>query len=209
MGVAKGKDMIYCEACGSPSRKYSVNMTAGLVNALVKFRQTVGEKNENKVHLLQDMKGRDYELTDHEWNNFSRLRFHALVAKYKVNGVHVAGYWLLTHRGAQFLNGEVQIPKKVDVLNNVVVGRSEEMVGLIDLMGKLPQFENIAEIEYQEATEEDVKVVISKKKKKKGAKMCKCGGVMKKGLRDIYVGDVARVSQYYKCMGCGVEEKYS
>lgn len=183
-------------------------MTEGLLNALVKFRLAVSDKNENKVHLLQDMKGQPYELTEHEWNNFTRLRFHALVAKYKVDGVHLSGYWLITHRGAQFLKGEIKIPRLVKILNNVVVERSEDMVGVMDLTGSLPQFESRDEIVYEEATDQDVAVVIKKKsRKKKGQKLCQCGGRMLKGIKDEYVGEIARVSKYYKCVICGVEEK--
>lgn len=172
-----------CDHCGQNVRKYDVSLSEGIIHALVKFRQAVNNKGENKVHLLHDMKG-DIQLTPHEWNNFSRLRFHALVAKYKENGIHLSGYWLLIHRGAQFLKGEVSIPNKVQVFNNKVIGYSERKVFMKDVLGKLPYFENIVDVEYNPVTEEDIEKAKPITKKKKGKQYCpKCDEQLKVDLR--------------------------
>jgi len=139
-----------CPHCGRNMTPYQVPLTKGFLAGLVKFRQAVGVKQENKIHLLKDMQGTSYELTPHEWNNFTRLRFHALVAKYKENGEHKGGYWLLTRRGAQFLNGEIEIPNRVAVFNNRVIGHSDTLVNISDVIrsDQLPYFEKINEIVY-------------------------------------------------------------
>jgi len=138
-----------CSACGANLGAYWVTLTPGIIRALIKFRQALAAKQINKIHLLDDMVDREYELTPHEWNNFSRLRFHALVAKFKENGEHEAGYWLLTSRGAAFLRGEADIPVKVKVFRNHVVDHSEERVFIKDVIGSTPYFETIDDIQYE------------------------------------------------------------
>lgn len=136
-----------CPHCGAEMNAYKVHITPMMIHALVKFRQAVIEKGENSVHLLEDMKGKPYELTRHEWNNFTRQRFLALAVKDKSN----AGHWVLTKRGADFLNGLTAIPRFVLVLRNKIVERSTEMVFVKDVFkADVPYMENIHDIEYIE-----------------------------------------------------------
>ena len=199
----------YCDHCGQKVDKYKVPLTEGILRALIKFRQAVSLKNENKIHLLEDMKG-DVELTRHEWNNFTRLRFHALVAKYKEDGQHISGYWLLTKRGAQFLNGETDIPKTVTVFNNRVVEHSEERVFIKDVIGRQPYFEKISDITYEPATDEDIEKTKVAKKKKKVKNPCpQCGGKMAIKHETKFneeTNQVKIVRTYLKCPTCGEED---
>lgn len=144
------KEKQACPHCGRNMTPYQVPLTIGFIKGLVKFRQAIGEKGENKVHLLKDMQDKEYALTPHEWNNFTRLRFHGLVAKYREDGKHVGGYWLLTRRGAQFLNGTMKIPERVLVFNNRVVGHSPELVDLSHIYksDQVPYFEMRQDIQY-------------------------------------------------------------
>lgn len=134
-----------CPHCGQSMREYKVSVTPILVKMLVKFRMAVLDKGENKVHLLKDMDGKDYELTKHEWNNFTRLRFHALAVKVKDE----SGYWLMTKRGADFLNGKVEIPREVWIRNNRIVEHSENLIGIKDLLGISPYLEKLEDIVYR------------------------------------------------------------
>lgn len=134
-----------CPHCGAEMNPYKVHLTPMMIHALVKFRQAVMEKGENSVHLLNDMKGKPFELTRHEWNNFTRQRFLALAVKDKNN----SGHWILTRRGAEFLNGLTAVPKYVLVLRNRIVERSPELVYVKDIMkADIPYMENIHDIEY-------------------------------------------------------------
>jgi len=134
-----------CPHCGQPMREYKVGITKMMISTLVKFRMAILDKGENKAHLLKDFEGKDYELTRHEWNNFTRLRFHALVAKVKDE----AGYWLLTKRGADFLNGKIEIPKEVWIRNNRVKDHSEELVNITDIVANAPYLEKLEDIVYR------------------------------------------------------------
>lgn len=198
----------YCTHCGQKVEKYNVQLTEGIIRALIKFHQAIYRKKENRIHLLKDIQG-DIKLTPHEWNNFSRLRFHALVAKVRENGKHIAGYWLLTRRGGEFLRGEADIPKMVTVFNNKVVAHSEERAFIKDIIGSQPYFEKIENIIYETATEEDIEKTLKTKKKKKVKNPCpKCGAHMKIGLRDKYdeKGQLVSVESYLKCPECGAED---
>lgn len=134
-----------CEHCGAKLKAYWVALTPGLVSALVKFRAGTVVKRRNKIHLLKDLNGTDQELTRHEWNNFTRLRFHGLAVKYK----DASGYWLLTKRGADFLNGLIKVPKRVKIFRNKIIERSLDEVFVGELVGKVPYFEKIDDIEYE------------------------------------------------------------
>jgi len=130
-------------------RPYRVKVTPMMVRALIKFREAVVAHNRNSIHLLKDMKGRSYELSRHEWNNFTRQRFLGLAVKVKGK----SGYWLLTKRGAAFLNGQEAIPAYVFIFRNKIVERSEWTQNVAEVIGSTPYLEQKADIEYGEPTE--------------------------------------------------------
>ena len=140
------KEIKICECCGQKIREYQVTISPMMIKTLVKFRMAVMDKGQNEVHLLKDMDGKSYELTKHEWNNFSRLRFHALVAKVKDE----SGYWLMTKRGADFLNGKIDLPKAVWVRDNRVIDHNEDVyVNIKDVVGTAPYLEKLEDIVYR------------------------------------------------------------
>jgi len=134
----------HCSECGAKLQSYKVGLTPILVRALIKFKRAIIDKGENEVHLLKDMKGKPYELTRHEWNNFTRQRFHALAVKTKDK----TGYWLLTRKGNQFLMGQIEVSKYVKVYRNKVVSHSEEQVSVHDVLKSTPYLEQKDDIEY-------------------------------------------------------------
>lgn len=135
----------YCPTCGHCISPYKVSVTPMMVHALIKFRQAVIDKGENSVHLLKDFKGKPYELTRHEWNNFSRQRFLGLAVKVENN----PGYWLLTRRGAEFLNGITDIPAHVWIEKDKIIDRSETRVYVVDVIKSTPYLETKNDIEYR------------------------------------------------------------
>lgn len=124
-----------CPHCGASMKMYWHRLNSGLVHALVKVYTRVVEKNENKVSK------KELNLTHSEYGNFQKLRFHALIAKYKENGQWVRGTWLLTHRGAQFLRGEIQIPRKVQTFRNKITAYDEEYVTVTDVIKERPYWD--------------------------------------------------------------------
>jgi len=144
-----------CPHCGALMREYWHTLTPGLVSALVKLHRAVRWYGRNRIHIHNEMKSGvppEFRLTDNEWTNFTKLRFHALAAKCDDGGNRKSGYWLLTRRGGQFLRGKTAVPLKTKTYRNSVKERSEELVTIRDFRGKVSWFER--EFEYEIAAPE-------------------------------------------------------
>lgn len=135
-------ELYECPHCHGSATMYWHRLTPGLVNALVKLRAAVHEHQRNNIDIHHEM-----ELTTTEAMNWTKLRFHGLVAKYKVDGQVQRGQWVLTKRGAQFLRGQLTVPARVKTLNNHVIGRDTETLTIKDVLGHTPKFEDFHTIE--------------------------------------------------------------
>lgn len=143
-----------CPCCGALMREYWHTLTPGIVSALVKFLKAVRHYGRNDIHIHDEMKaaaGAPFQLTDHEWNNFTRLRFHGLVAKVH-SEENQSGRWLLTKRGGQFLKGEIDVPLKVKTYRNRVIDHSADVTRIADFKSKLPSFETDFDYEVHSIT---------------------------------------------------------
>jgi hypothetical protein len=134
----------HCPYCNAAIKKYWHRLTPLLVNTLVKFRSAVVRKNRNQIHVPDEL-----ELNTTEYNNFQKLRFHGLVAKFKEDGERKSGFWLLTKRGALFLKGELAVPIRVQTFRNEVVDHDEHKVYVSDVIQSTPYLETIDSIEYE------------------------------------------------------------
>lgn len=67
------------------------------------------------------------------YNNFQKLRYHGLIAKYKVDGQPVRNQWVITRNGFRFLRGKIELPKFVLIKQNHVVDRAETTLSLTDV----------------------------------------------------------------------------
>ncbi len=133
-----------CTACGHQSSIYTQRLTPGCIESLIKLRRAIQHHQRNSIHLYKDMDGTPFELTTSQQMNWTKLRFHGLVAKVKVDGHVQRGYWLLTTRGRQFLDGGVTVPRSVRTLNNRVIDHDELHVGVTDVMESKPHFDDFA-----------------------------------------------------------------
>lgn len=123
-----------CPYCDASLRKHWHRIVPGLVSALVEAYRVVSKKGEN--HFAKA----ELELTHAEYGSFQKLRFHALIAKYKdEDGRVVFGEWLITKRGGDFLKGKVAIPVSVQTFRNRVVDHDERLVFIRDVI-KDPQY---------------------------------------------------------------------
>lgn len=125
-----------CPTCGASMKQYWHKLTPGLVKTLVKVYVRVSEKQQNKIDKSE------LDLTHGEYGNFQKLRFHALIAKYKEDDVAIKGCWLITKRGADFLKGKLAVPREVLTFRNKVIEHSQTLVTVKDLVGKIPYFES-------------------------------------------------------------------
>lgn len=129
-----------CPHCGAGMKAFWHTLNPGLVSVLIKCIQFVHEHNQNQFHLQRDL-----HLSVNEFSNFTKLRFHALVAKVDEK----PGYWLITARGGQFLRGEITVPQRVKTFRNKVLDHSTELIHINQLKGKIPEFEREYAYEYQ------------------------------------------------------------
>lgn len=88
-------------------------------------------------HNTNDFKNRDVGSGGGDvsnYNNFQKLRYHALIAHVTINGVRQRNRWLITRQGWAFLRGDVQLPKWILVRDNHVLDdRSKELIGVKDV----------------------------------------------------------------------------
>ena len=134
---SKPKPANVCPHCGAKMQDYWQRLSPGLVNTLIKFRQAVLIKRENKVHVPKEV-----EFTKNEYKNFQKLRYHALVAKVKdKQGNRVSAYWLITRRGNQFCKGEISIPEKVKTFRNKIIEYGENKVNIAQVVESVPYWD--------------------------------------------------------------------
>ena len=207
--------------------KFWHRITPGLVKTLVKVYKRVCEKNQNLVFM------NELDLNHSEYGNFQKLRFHALIAKYRKNGQIVHSTWVITKRGADLLKGG-KIPEKVQTLLNRVMAHTDNLVSLTDIMRSEVDFETYEDfkkqaqlplVEFAEPEEniDNLKTVVSKKRK--GKKYCKNCNIPLKMLylfnkveplaleefepdKMIFVNDVkVKVKKLWKCTNCNFTEE--
>lgn len=144
-----------CEHCGSHIKPHKQRLTPGMVHALVKARKAVYLLNRNSFHLYDDLVGEN-QLTTTEQMNWTKLRFHGLVAKVKnEDGSPKRGYWLITSRGFAFLRGEISIPNFVVTKQNKVIERSTTKVNLASVIGSMPYWDSYSDFEYSTTHDND------------------------------------------------------
>lgn len=191
--------------------KFWHRITPGLVKTLVKVYKRVCEKNNNLVFV------NELDLNHSEYGNFQKLRFHALIAKYRKSGQVIHRSWVITKRGSDFIKG-TKIPDKVQTLLNHVIAHSDRLISLTDVMRSEIDWESYEDfknqiqlplVEFAEAEDniDNIKTVISKKKK--GKKYCKrCNAQMK--MNNIFFerpdGIAVLLSSNWHCPVCGLEE---
>lgn len=130
----------HCPTCGANLKAFWHTLNPGLVSILIKAIQFVHARNKNEFHLQNDL-----HLSVNEFSNFTKLRFHGLMAK--VDGK--PGYWLITKRGGQFLRGEITVPLRVQTFRNQVKAHSPGVIHIDELRGQVPYFEKEYAYEYQ------------------------------------------------------------
>ncbi len=122
------------------------SLTAMYVEALLKFRAAVRFYGRNRIHLRGDMGAKSpFPLSFDQITNFAKLRMFGLAVHADKQNPR-SGYWLLTDRGADFLNGKVAIPRKVYTYRGHPYHPKEpipgeKLVHILEYKNELPQFE--------------------------------------------------------------------
>lgn len=199
-----------CPHCGASVRQRWDRITAGEVDFLIRFKARILEKQENLIDVPKEMK-----LSNIEYSDFQKLRYHALIAKKRENGVAKRGLWVLTRLGNLFLKGQVAIPERVRVFRNQINARSKELVTIEDVMQKTPRWDGPDDILYEDIpVEQDVtemldgqmKIFVTERKGKKRKKPCpQCPAGVLRGMIEEEPGEAensVKVRRSLKCTIC-------
>lgn len=143
-----------CPHCGASMMIHKQTLSKGLVKSLIKLKQAVFKFNRNSIHLDE------IGLNQNQFNNFQKLRYFGLVAKYQDPDTkkNVAGYWLLTKRGNLFLKNELAVPCSVYTFRNKIVDRDKIklMVSEIVLSAEIPYWQERADFPFDYADIMDI-----------------------------------------------------
>lgn len=126
---------VECPHCGAAMKEWYHSLSIGLVQCLIKAIRYVKLNGVNRFHL------RDLNLNQNEYNNFQKLRFHALITHADKDNLK-SGYWLITARGGQFLRGKISVPRRVKTFRNEVISHDPELVHISRLKGQTGWFES-------------------------------------------------------------------
>jgi hypothetical protein len=77
---------------------------------------------------------KDLNLTKNQYCNAQKLQYWNLIEKHYSDGKRMGGYWHLTKRAGEVLNGSA-IPQWVQTFNNKVQEVSEERITLEEAVG--------------------------------------------------------------------------
>ena len=126
-----------CEHCGQ-TETYILGLDHGTVDIVRAIAKKIGEKGINIVHPRKEN-----VLTNTQWCNIARPRFHGLIAAVKGK----RGNFLLTKKGAAFLRGETvpryAIVSKVEGHQIGYFEQENNKVTISDLLAKGEYWEGI------------------------------------------------------------------
>lgn len=110
-------------------RKYWYKLTPGIVDVLLILLQYVHETDTN-AFTTKEVRDR---LKTFQYTQFTKLRFHGLIAKIKDDDGKFTGKWLITRRAGDFLRNEIVLPQKVQTQNNLVIDHDDITVSIKDV----------------------------------------------------------------------------
>lgn len=120
----------HCDRCGQTIKiyRYRLNKThTRFMRAMADEARNIGV-NDIDVGTL----GLAYSVRTQN----TKLRLHGLIARVKNGeGKQIPRRWLITHKGYDFLTGK-DVPAKVVVFNNQVLGHDNEVTNIYRIMGE-------------------------------------------------------------------------
>lgn len=111
-----------CPTCGHRINPRAEKLSKGLIDALIVFVKAVKIKRLNEIHLQ-----RDVNFNKTQYNNFQKLRYHALVFK-----TDQPGCWGITRLGGKFLRNEIEIAKTIYIQNNRIIAKGDDFIKIND-----------------------------------------------------------------------------
>lgn len=121
-----------CDRCNRPINIYRYKLNSTLAIFLRRMAQAVKQSGVNDVDV--STLGLPYSMR----TQVSKLRTHGLIARVKNDeNAQVAGHWLVTRKGWDWLRGE-PLPAKVVVFENQVLGHEGGTLTINEVLKELP-----------------------------------------------------------------------
>ena len=117
----------FCNHCGQKILKNKHCFSRSLADLLLLTARKF-EVNE-PFHLQKDL-----NLTKNQYANYQKLQYFGLIDKHYQDGRRLGGYWHLTKRAGEVLNGS-GVPQWIQTFNNKVQEVSEERITLEEAIG--------------------------------------------------------------------------
>lgn len=121
--------------CPTCLQSVSINLY-GISPTMVETLKELAKITKNQLDDLKD-RAVDVRTTDLDHNHrssLSKLRQHGLIAKVKGDdGRQIAGHWLVTRKGFDFLNGS-EVDTRVEIYNNTVLGHVDGTTNIHEVL---------------------------------------------------------------------------
>lgn len=116
----------YCQHCGAKMVAYKHTINKGMAGSLLRAYSVVRPGTQIKVSSLG--------LTHNQQANWQKLRYWGLIDFcYNENGTRDDGWWVVTEKGMEFVEGKISIPKNVKTYRKDVTWQSEEQLWFKDV----------------------------------------------------------------------------
>lgn len=117
----------------------------GVSDSMMRVLKAMADRTNEQLKIANISKNREVDadgldLKHSERTQLTKMRFHGLIAKVKVDGVQKPRHWVITTKGWDFLGG-TPIPAKVLVFNNQVLGHDGGMVTIDRIYGGAGEYE--------------------------------------------------------------------
>lgn len=138
---AHSKKGTRCPCCERFIKLYRRPLSASMARYLIVFARKSGTDNP-WLHVETDF--RDVSIPSR--GDYAKLRYWGLIEPKpgaSERGGRTNGYWRITAKGREFVAGTVLIPSHILLLNNRVVGFSDNLVTIRDALGKAFDYDEL------------------------------------------------------------------
>lgn len=119
-----------CSCCNQTIKIYKYGVSRVMGKVLKRMAAYTLDYDERNVDVEK------LGLKHSERTQLTKMRFHGLVAKVKVDGVQKPRHWIVTHKGWNFYKGE-PIPAKAVVFDNTLLGHEGGTITIERAMGEV------------------------------------------------------------------------
>ena len=126
---------VVCPCCGKKCKKYARPLNNGMARMMLAlYRAETDGEGWAHVTRFEHVDGVDLGVVN---GDYTYLKHWGLLeAKRKENGEPASGVWRLTELGKKFVSGEVVVPRKVVLVNDILIETSEETTDIYKALGE-------------------------------------------------------------------------